>query len=226
MPSSPEYGPRVTPGSHEADERRLPRRLAGAVHHCHGFCLGHPDVHARAWRRVPSGGPGPQARGTTQVLRLCPTEHPFACGGSGASLLCSVEVICEVQAVRSRFRGCSSHLSGHLGVYRGVSADPYRTHPSDGGPPPTHRIGQGAGHSGPPLVRVGVSEDSGSSSAGHHHSGPSELASGHSGAIRRSGGLPTDLLREWPSGLQVRLSRQLGWRPPCFGRWLTSGPLE
>ena len=143
MPYSPECGPRVTPGSHEADERRLPRRLAGAVHHCHGFCLGHPDVHARAWRRAPSGGPGPQARGTSLAVRLCPTEHPFVCGVPGRP--CSPPSRSTARCRRIPIPLARLQLSPlrASGRFPGGAADPSRTHPADGGPPPTHRIGQG-----------------------------------------------------------------------------------
>ena len=123
-------------------------------------------------------------------------------------------------------RGVAALTPPGIWALLGMPADPYRTASSDGGPPSTHRIGQGAGHSGPPSARVGASRGSRLVALGPSPPRTVRTSPWASGVIRVGGGPPTELPWEWPSGLRARLYRQHRWRHPSSVGGCTSGHLD
>ena len=123
-------------------------------------------------------------------------------------------------------RGVAALTPPGIWALLGMPADPYRTASSDGGPPSTHRIGQGAGHSGPPSARVGASRGSRLVALGP--SPPRTVRTSPCAIWRNSGG--------WRSAHRTPLGVAFGFpgtalpsaslASPVFGRWLhqrTSG---
>ena len=156
-PTSYEIGLRVTLGSHEADERRTP---AQAGWRGPSLPRALPRFSRRARSRLascPIGWPGITGSWYHPSGAALPHGASVRLGGSGASLL---------SPPGSTARCWRSLPAGALllsplratGRYQGCRRTLTARHPWGDVSASTHRIGPGAGHSGPPRVRVGVSK--------------------------------------------------------------------